>query len=143
MTEKINLRGIFELWVYRGGELIEHYEDKNLIVNAARFGVSKLIGGDVAGRSITQIGFGINGTPPQVTDTALSSQFAKNIGSITYEGVSTVVFNWTLEAAENNGMVIQEFGLLAANGTLFSRKSRQPINKTAEVRLVGAWKIIV
>jgi hypothetical protein len=53
------------------------------------------------------------------------------------------VFNWTLEAAENNGMVIQEFGLLAANGTLFSRKSRQPINKTAEVRLVGAWKIIV
>lgn len=143
MIEKLNLKGIFTLKVYRNGELVEVYEDKNLIVNAARFGVSKMIGGDVTGRSVTQIGFGINGTPPQVTDTSLTGQFAKAIGSVTYEGVSTVVFNWTLEDNENNGVTIQEFGLLATNGTLFSRKQRQPINKTAEVRLVGQWKIIV
>jgi hypothetical protein len=40
-------------------------------------------------------------------------------------------------------MAIREFGLLTADGRLFSRKTREAIDKTAHMSIVGAWDINV
>lgn len=46
------------LRVYRRGELIEVFEEKNLIVIGSQQAHAKLLGGDVANQSVTRVGFG-------------------------------------------------------------------------------------
>ena len=54
------MRGDFRLEVRRHGELVEVFEEKNLIVNGAKNQLARLVGGSGANRQITQIGFGIH-----------------------------------------------------------------------------------
>src|SRR3546814_18992052 len=56
--------GLFVLKVYRRGELIEVFEQENLIVNGSKQTHARLLGGDVTTRSETQLGFGPNPAAP-------------------------------------------------------------------------------
>jgi hypothetical protein len=158
-------RGTFKMTVRKSGKIIEVYEDHNLIVNNAKLLLAHLLGGDVNGKSVTRIGFGTNGASPLPDDSALERPYFKPVTKISYPGFITeevnwgptlglsqelrlpwygyrVQFDWDLLTTEDNGHSISEFGLITANNTLFSRKSRSsPIVKQADISIEGSWII--
>lgn len=136
-----NLKGSFCLEVIKNGEVIERYEDHNLVVNNGRNAVMQLLGVVGSDKQLTQIAFGTNGTAPSGTDTAITGAFIKNLGTVSYPTISSVKFEWTLGALEANGTAIAEFGLLCFDDTLFARKVREVINKNSDIILNGAWTI--
>ena len=148
-SEQLKLRGEFHLQIFNeAGEVVETYEDKNLIVDTAFGFVTQLLGGALSGDFIDLIEVGSNGTAPAPGDTAITApSFSKAFGSVTYPSNNEVNFNWTLELSEANGINIAEYGLVCStttpNPTLFARKTRGAIAKDATMRLVGVWKIFV
>lgn len=142
IAETISLRGSFAINVRRSGELIESWRDDNMIMLDARDALARLIAGEGAGKVITRIGVGTNGSGPTPDDTALTGAFIKSIQGFEYPAGGRVQFNWRLETAEANGMVIREFGLITADATLFARKTRAPIEKADDISIDGAWTII-
>jgi hypothetical protein len=140
--EKIgNLKGSFYLEIIKNGEIVEKYEDNNLVVNTGRTAVMELLGAADPDKQLTQIAFGTNGTAPAGTDTAITGAFTKNLGTVTYPTATSVKFDWTLGALEGNGIAITEVGLLCFDGTLFARKTREVINKNSDIILNGSWII--
>lgn len=143
--EIVKVRGEFSLIVRnKRGQIVERYSDKNLIVNLAKSSLASLLGAGGSTKNINTIAFGTNGTAPDVADTVITGAVTKGIsgGSITYPEFNSVQFAWTLGLSEGNGVAIAEFGLLSVDGTLFARKTRSVINKTADLSFSGTWKII-
>lgn len=133
--------GILRYDVFRGGRLLESCCEKNLIVAGSKGLLAGLLGGDVANKSVTKIGFGTNGAAPSSGNTALTGAFLKTLGAPSYPA-GAVTFPFVLEAADANGLAIIEFGLLTADNTLFSRRVRSTaINKAADISFVGSWTI--
>jgi hypothetical protein len=142
-VEKVSLRGIFNVEIFRAGKLVEEILDENLVVNGARFQMAHLVAGEVSGRDIASIAFGTSGTTPDPSDTSITNQYIKPILSFSYPENGRVRFNWNLLVTENNGMAIMEFGLLTVDGMLFARKTRvNPIHKAADISIEGYWTII-
>lgn len=134
--------GLFLLKVYRRGELVEVFEEKNLIVDLSKQIHAKLLGGAVANQSVTQIGFGTNNTAPAVGNTTLTSPYLKALDSVTYPLTNQVSFNFSLGTTENNGVNIGEFGLFTAGGTLYARKTRTTVlPKASDLSFAGSWII--
>ena len=134
--------GHFSLKVFRGGELIDVIDEPNLIVDGSKQAHARLIGGDVANRSITQIAFGTSGTAPASGNTAITGAFTKDIDGVSYPASNQVSFEFSLLSAENNGMAIMEFGLLTEGGVLYARKVRaSALNKDTDLSFSGAWTI--
>lgn len=142
ITDENVLRGEFVLRVYRKGELVEEYVDKNMIMNVAKDAMARLIGGSGAGKTITKIGFGVSGIAPVPTNTALTGSYVKAVTGVTYPATGQVSFSWTLSTGEANGMAIAELGLICSDNTLFARKVRGVINKDSDLSLDGTWTII-
>jgi len=145
------MRGILNYQVFKNGVLIEDVKGQNLILNGARNQMARLIAGDVTKRSITKIAVGTNGTPPVVTNEALTGAYIKNLDGYTFPAMGQVQFNWSLGTTEANGLSIIEFGLMSEDGTLFSRRIREdengnpinkPINKENDISIIGQWIII-
>jgi hypothetical protein len=141
------LKGILHYKVYKhvNGEkqLVEEVKDSNLIVNLAREQMARLITGDVTGRAITKIGFGVDGTDPNVNDKLLTNPFMKNVNGYEYPEMGQAQINWSLTMSEGNGKAIKEFGMFVQNGALFARRVRSsPINKESDISLEGTWTII-
>lgn len=136
-------KGLFRLWVYRKGILIDQYVDRNTIVDDHKAIQAHLIGGDVAQKSVTKIGFGQNGTAASPDDKGLTGAFVKTLDSHQYPAVGSVEFAFSLGQNEGNSLSIREFGLLCEDGTLFARKVRgDVILKDSEISLSGLWTII-
>lgn len=135
------LRGDFEIRVFRKGVEIEHYQDKNMIMASARDALSRLIGGNGAGKVVTKIGVGVNGIEPKPTDSGLTNGYAKDVSGCAYPATGEARFAFTIAAGEANGMAIREFGLLCSDGTLFARKTRGVIEKADDIEITGTWTI--
>jgi len=134
--------GLFHLDIFRGGKLIEVFEEKNLIVDLSKQTHARLLGGDVTNRSVSKIGFGTNGTAPAAGNTVITGIFSKNVDSVTYPLTNQVTFAFSLAAGENNGMAIMEFGLLTTGNVLYARKTRAlALNKDSDISLTGSWTI--
>lgn len=135
--------GLFVLNVFRRGELVERFEEKNLIVDGARATHARLIGGDVASRSIASFGVGTNGTAPVGGNTGLTNALIKPLsGAPSYPAANQVAFPFSLDTTEANGIAILEFGLFTAGGTLYARKVRaNPLYKESDISLAGTWTI--
>lgn len=124
------------------GDIVEVIDEPNLVVIGSRQSLARLLGGDVADRSVTRIGFGTSLAAAAVGNTALTNQFAKLLDSVSYPATDQVRFNFSLTSAENNGVAIGEFGLLTAAGVLFARKNRTtPLNKESDLSFSGSWTI--
>ena len=124
------------------GDIVDVIDEPNLVVIGARQSLARLLGGDVADRSVTRIGFGTSTATAAVGNTALTNQFAKLLDSVSYPATDQVRFNFSLTSAENNGVAIGEFGLLTAAGVLFARKNRTtPLNKESDLSFSGSWTI--
>jgi hypothetical protein len=164
METLLQPKGIFKMTIRKAGEVIEVYEDHNLIVNNAKLLLAHLLGGDTTGKSVTKIGFGTNNASPLPDDAALKNPYVKSVKTISYPGFVTeevnwgpilgtndlilpwygyqVQFDWELTTTEDNGHAISEFGLISGNNTLFSRKSRSsPIVKESDISIEGSWII--
>src|ERR1044072_1151657 len=137
------LRGEFSLTITdRSGKVVERYEDKNLIVNVAKSTLAALIGTGNSAKRVSKIAFGTSSIAPDVADTVITNSVTKDIEADTYPEFNSVAFAWTLDYADANGVNIAEFGLLSFDESLFARKTRTAIAKTADLRLTGVWKIV-
>lgn len=153
LSDDINSKpsGLLILDVFRHGklidhieerELIEHWEGLNLIVDNYKQTHAHLLGGDVTNRSVTQIGFGTNGTAPVAGNTTLTGAFTKAVDSVTYPLTNQVQFNFSLLTTEANPLAILEFGLITAGGVLYARKVRAAaLNKDVDLSFTGSWLI--
>ena len=134
--------GFFRLRVLRAGRRIEDMAEPNLVVTGAATILALLLGGSVAGNSVTQIGFGTNLTAAAAGNTALTGAYDKAVDSVSWPVAGSVQFNFSLASAEANGMAIGEFGLLTPGGTLIARKVRSAaLNKDTDISLSGSWTI--
>jgi len=142
LDDKLTFKGTFEMNVFKKGKLIENYKNHNLIVDIGLNQISKLLAGDVVGRSITKIAFGTDGTLPVPNDTFITDVFSKDLVNFEFPDLSKIQFNWELLDSENNGMAIREFGLLTQDGLLFARIIRESaINKEDDISIFGKWTI--
>lgn len=143
--ELLEAKGIFNLAVIEvaTGKILHLFEENNLVVTLGHTNIAKLLGGNVAGKAITDIALGTNGAVPALTDNAITGMFNKPVTGVTYPEANSVRYSWAVEDTEANGMTIKEFGLLNGDGVLCARKVRTDIVKTSAVRLVGTWKITI
>lgn len=137
----ISLNGILHLRALdpKGKELWRSAENNLIVVGGYEAAAQALAG--IAGAKIQQVAVGTNGTAPTGSDISITNPVVVQVQSVEYPAVGTVRFNFMLEYADAVGMSIREFGLFTADGRLFSRKVRQPIEKTAQMSIVGAWEI--
>ena len=134
--------GRLVLNVFRGSELVEVFDEQNLIVVGSKQTHARLLGGDTTNRSVTKFGVGTNGTAPAAGNTALTGSFVKAIDSVEYPASNQVKFNFSLSSAEANGMAILEFGLLTGGDVLYARKVRAAaLNKDSDISISGSWTI--
>lgn len=138
----IQAEGTFQLQVIdRNGKVVETFIEKNMVVLNGKTNLTKLLGGSAAGKKVTQISVGTNGTAPTLADTNITSAFTKNIDSVSYPDASSVQFAFTIDNAEANGMTIREAGLILEDNTMFARKVRADFAKTSANKLQGLWTI--
>lgn len=134
--------GILAYRVFRKGRLVEEVEDNNLIVIGSQVTHARLLGGDVANRSVTQIGFGTSGAAAAFANGSLTGAYTNAVGAPTYPATNQVQFPFALGTTEANGMAILEFGLLTGGGVLYARKVRATaLNKDTDITLSGTWTI--
>lgn len=142
LTDVAWMSGRLRIWVRKNGELIERFDEHNLIVDGAKVVMAHLAGGDVESRSVTKVAFGTNGTAPAATDHGISSPYEKGIDSVEYPQEGQVTFHFSLGSTEANGKMIREFGLLCADGTLFARRIRtEALAKEQDITIDGEWTI--
>ena len=122
------------------GNALRVIEENNLVVNTGRQNFSRLLGGDAAGYAVTQFSVGTDGTPPALTDTAITGAFDKAVEAIAYPG-NDVQFSLVLETSEANGTDIREWGLKNSNGDLVARVTPAVIQKTNAIRVEATWTI--
>lgn len=129
--------------VSRDGILVDQWTADNLVLSGAGQVNAQLIGGAVAGNSIIQIGFGSNLSPSVLANTQLSTDaYIKAIDTVTYPQPNQVAFGISLSAFEANGSIIAEYGLLCANGILYSRLVRgSALIKDQSMALSAVWTI--
>lgn len=134
--------GVLELQIYRRGCHIGEWRGENLVVDNYKVTHARLLGGDTANRSVTQIGVGTNGAAPAAGNTALTGAFTKALSSTTYPSSNQVRFSFSIGTSEANGMAIMEFGLLTGGGLLYARKTRTAaLNKESDISFTGTWTI--
>ena len=134
--------GRLHLEIFLRGQLVETFDEDNIVVNGYKNTHSRLIGGDTANYRVTQFGVGTSGTAAVADNTELTNPFLKAVSSVAYPIAGQVQFGFALLSAESNGKAISEFGLLTAGGVLYARRVRAiPLNKTTDISFTGTWTI--
>jgi len=138
---KVKVTGEVAIKVFKNDALIDTFHDKNIVVNQGFEFICQLLGGG-SSDSITDIGFGTSNAPAVPTNVALTAQFDKPLDAISYPAYNSVQFAFSLGLSENNGVTIEEIGLLNTSGDLFSRRL-YTIVKDNTVRVEGTWTISI
>ena len=110
MKSKIFLsgHGYFELRK-KDGTIIESWEQKNMIVTAGLVQTAKLINGvDTVYFRAIAIGTGITG--PAIGNTALGTEVARKLATLTYEATGKAVFEKTFDFGSGESYAITEAG---------------------------------
>lgn len=114
--------------------------ESNLIVATGYDAAAQALAG-VEGARIAKIAIGTNGTSPVESDTKITDPLYFEIKSIECPAPAAVRFTFSIGYTDAVDMTIREFGLIAADGRLFSRKVREPIEKTQFMSIVVVWEI--
>jgi len=111
--EKLELIGICTIIVKdKNKKILSIERKKNVITNAGKAHVAKLIGGLVSDYfSYIQIGTGT--ASPSASDTALQTYYAEKPASISFSSPSSVVFGATFSFSED--VVITESGVFSGS----------------------------
>ena len=124
----------------RTGQVISTFVRRNLIVATGYAAAAQALAG-VAGAAITAVRVGTSTSPPATTDTAITNAVQVPVVSVEYPD-SAVQFNFQINANTANGLNIAEWGLITADGRLFSRMVRDEIiAKTDAIEILGNWTI--
>jgi len=152
--DKVGLKGKVKIRIYKAktGEIIEE-EFENLVVNAGKAEVAKLIGSGLGGTAFSYIAIGTGTTAEAATDTALEAELKRKAAT-----VSSVTTNVTDDTAQfeasfssDDGLSgssdVTEYGLFndATAGTMLSRvvQSAKNLDWDAGDTLSVTWQIIV
>lgn len=135
------VRGMLTLRAYdtAGVELWCDAGNNHIVATGYAAAAEALAG--VPGARIARVGAGTSGSEPTDNDTPIADAVFVDIQSVEYPAPGTVRFNFTFGYTDAVGMAIREFGLYTSDGRLFSRKVREPIEKTPYMSLVGTWDI--
>jgi hypothetical protein len=140
-VDRIKAVGTFHAKVYEHGKIVKEYTDKNMVVQLGLNFLAQLVAGDVV-QPIGVIGFGDDGTAPNIADNALgTSNFFKTADSVAYLAPGKVVIEWSLDSGEANGILIKEYALCLIDNTIFARKVGLTINKVPGTTAEGTWTI--
>lgn len=153
IKESTNLQGELHMKIMRGGTLYHVERMKNLIVLQGRYNMAQMLGG-ATGLHITHIGIGEGSGPVASTDTQLVNPLLLDIterrigsGLLTEEGDTfdddrIIQFHFRIGKSEAIGKPIWEYGLFAADGTMFSRLVRgREFIKDGTDRIEGWWQV--
>lgn len=122
------------------GKIIDVDKGENLILNAGKERVAKLLCG-VSSTDFTYIAIGTGTTAPTVTDTALETEVAREsaVGGGAYEASYKAVFEKTFNFGSAESYAITEAGLSdsasASGETLFDRFTFSNKNVDADTAL--------
>ena len=142
VRNKVGPKGRVAVRIYDAdGALIEIYKGDNLVVASGREACAILAGSGDTDKIVTEIQFGTDDTPTNMSDTGVTSGFPKAFDSVTYPTAGTVRYVGSLETSENNGVTVKEVGLFCADGTLFARYVIGSIAKTAAIRIEITWDV--
>jgi len=146
INESLKIIGLFKLNVfeYRDGLYIlkDFFEDRNLVVNDGLEKLTFLLANNGASNYVSQIGYGTDNTAVDPTDTGLTGIFKKAVeGTTSYPTSYSVQFDFDLDLAENNGVIIKEYGLFCVDDTLFARKVIGSVAKENNIYISGSWTI--
>jgi len=154
MKEKFGLKGKVTLRVFdKDGKLKDIEEINNLIVNAGKAEVAKLIGSGLGGVAFTHIAIGTGTTAEASTDTALEVEVTRKAATIT--SVTTNVTDDTAQFeasfSSDDGLsgssAITEYGILndPTTGDLLSHvvQSAKNLDWDAGDSLTVTWQIVV
>ena len=161
LIDHVNMRGILVVTVRDlNGNIVDYFNDSNMIMSVAKDTLAHLVGGDVSGKSVTKIALGNSDVTPSpdnnsiggIVSTELSSglnstdglsvAYLKSLTSHTYPSTGRISFNWALDYGEANGLEIREFGLICSDLSMFARKTRGVIAKGSDLSITGVWTII-
>ncbi|MEG1799437.1 MAG: hypothetical protein RR214_04560 [Synergistaceae bacterium] len=151
--EKVEgLKGRLCIKVLRDGKEITWAQD-NLIVTSGRANLAKLLGGNT-GMHIAKFAIGECATAPVPGDTTLTNPVSVDITEVrigtdleaedgtTFADARIVQFHFRMPTTTGIGTTIREYGLIAADGSLFSRIAREhEFVKTSIDQIVGYWQI--
>ena len=137
------IHGALKLTAYDqfGRELWEKSDHNQIVIGAYTITAEALAGVEAA--KITQVAAGTNGTAPVEGDDRITDPSIVPIQTIEYPRKGVVRFNFTFGYSDAVGKSICEFGLLTADGRLFARKVRAPIDKSKYLSIVGSWEITI
>lgn len=142
MKDFLTIKGTLHLRVCSNGKETERSTEHNTVVTGGcNSAVRALAGND--GSFINRVAVGTNGTAATENDREITQPVKVTVTKVEFPAERTVRFHFTFGYTEAVGMSIREFGLLTADGTLFSRKVRQPIEKTADMTITGMWDITI
>ena len=126
------------------GKLIDEFTEHNIITDIGYNSVAKMLAGE-QNLHIDRIIIGENYAPPAATDTVNTisdNQLVLPFSSIEHPDEFSVRFNFRIFGHVGNGISMVEFGLLTADGRLFSRLVRtQIIEKSDQVEILGGYII--
>jgi hypothetical protein len=143
IKETQGYRGLFNMQVRAGGEVVRNYAGHNHIVNGAKGVMARLVGGYLDGNSVSKIACGTGDAEVDDDDTAITEPFIKDVDGISLPEADQVQFDWHLDNGEYNGKSIKEFGLLTGDDTLFARIVLDaPIVKTAQFSVDVQWVVV-
>jgi hypothetical protein len=139
----ISIEGILNLHLYdKNNKLLRTLSGHNLIVMMGYHTVAKALSG-VSNSHIAKIAIGTNGNPKRESDLKITNPLLFNINRIEYPKPGIVRFHFNIGYQDAVGMNIREFGLITAGNKLFSRKTREVIEKTEDFRIMGYWDIVI
>lgn len=141
-------RGRFEMDLVSDGKVVETFVKDNLVVDKAKFNMSRLIGNDaISSRVISKISFGIGATPPAASDTGLQNEIIEiAVSTAEFPSNTSVLFTATLAADQGNaggtaGIMYYEAGLKCVNGDLFSRVTFSGRPKNEKIAFIVRWRV--
>lgn len=140
MTDKIGfLKGVLSLKFYEKNVLIREEKANNLIVTS---GINALLSGlkGDANKNIYKVQMGTRGDAPVAGDTSITGAVDIDIVTKTVSG-SKLIITFSIGSGVGNGTTFAEFGLICADGTLFSRKAWPSFTKIADLTIQGTWEI--
>jgi len=126
MESKIVLKGhgYFERRT-KDGKKIDSWETDNLIVTSGKVQVAKLLNGvDATYFDTIAIGEGETGDSVVVGDTALKSEVARSLASLSYEATAKAIFEYTFTFGTAEEYAITEAGIFnsqSAGGDMLDR----------------------
>jgi len=152
--ERLGLKGKIKIRIYKAktGEVIEEEFD-NLVVNAGKAEVAKLIGSGLGGTAFGYIAIGTGTTAEAATDTALEAEVIRKAATVTSVTTNvtddTTQFEATFSSADglSGNSAITEYGLFndSSAGTMLSRtvQAVKNLDWDAGDTLSVTWQIII